>query len=128
MTKKLSMLKKLCIVLSCAVLLAPSLSQAAGRHGPRGHYHSGFRTSVFLGFGGPFWGFDPWGWPYGGPVNRPIVVERSEPPIYVQRDQVEGDQLPGPAWYYCASSNMYYPQAKACPEGWEWVAATQERK
>jgi hypothetical protein len=25
-------------------------------------------------------------------------------------------------WYYCPSSNAYYPYVKDCPEGWQQVA------
>ena len=29
---------------------------------------------------------------------------------------------PPPAYYFCQSSNAYYPQAKGCAEGWQQVA------
>jgi hypothetical protein len=29
-----------------------------------------------------------------------------------------------PNWYYCTSSNGYYPYVRVCPEGWKEVSAT----
>ncbi len=34
--------------------------------------------------------------------------------------------MPSPnygTWYYCGSSDMYYPNTNACPEGWQAVPA-----
>lgn len=29
----------------------------------------------------------------------------------------------GSVWYYCGSSDQYYPYTRACPEGWQAVPA-----
>jgi hypothetical protein len=98
-----------------------------GFHGgvPPNGFHGGFHdghfphnghavhTRVFIGgsffFGGPFWwGPGPY---YAGYAGSPVVVE-SAPPTYIQ-------QAPASAyWYYCPSSQSYYPYVTACPDGW----------
>ncbi len=54
---------------------------------------------------------------YVEPVYSPPVTY-AEPPVY---------SAPAPAspenWYFCPSSEMYYPYTKACPEGWQAVPA-----
>jgi hypothetical protein len=64
--------------------------------------------------------------------RRPVYVDPyyvapaySQPPVYIEQMPAS----PAPAtnaqntWYYCASSSMYYPYTKACPEGWQAVPA-----
>lgn len=52
---------------------------------------------------------------------RPAYVP---PPVYVEQspDAVPAANQAG-TWYYCASSAMYYPYTRDCPEGWQAVQA-----
>ena len=69
--------------------------------------------------GGPYWWGNPYpyyGYPY---YSRPLVIERSEPQIYVQQPQSEPQY-----WYYCANPSGYYPYVAQCSVGWQRVPAT----
>lgn len=70
------------------------------------------RTSVGV-YVGPAWG--PWYYPpyYYAP---PLVIVQPPPP-----PQVYVEQAPAPQqayWYYCPTTNGYYPHVKECPAGW----------
>ncbi len=75
-----------------------------------GHRHRHFfgpRVLLGVGVAAPFW------YPYPYPVySQPVVVE-SSPSTYVQQE-AQPDQY----WYYCQSSQAYYPYVKECPGGW----------
>ncbi len=79
------------------------------RHVFVGNRHHFFGPRVFLGVGvaAPFW------YPYPYPVYSPPVVVESSPPTYVQQEA-----QPNQYWYYCQSSQAYYPYVKECPGGW----------
>ena len=56
------------------------------------------------------------------PYSYPPTYATYAPPVYV-------DQRPAPvqqafSWYYCASSNGYYPYVTQCPGGWQRVSPT----
>jgi hypothetical protein len=74
------------------------------------------------GIYGPAYGY---GFPY---YSYPRVVPvPAEPPVYIEQEQSrhpEGDAstLPSNYWYYCQSTQGYYPAVQACPEGWIQVA------
>jgi len=58
--------------------------------------------------------------------RRPVYVDPyyvapaySQPPVYIEQMPTNTQNT----WYYCASSSMYYPYTKACPEGWQAVPA-----
>lgn len=51
------------------------------------------------------------------PPSQPIYTP---PPVY----SMPAPDAPGTA-YYCGSSGMYYPQARACPEGWQAIPPRQ---
>ena len=106
-----------------------------------------FSLAVFL-FGSvmssPVWAFDdarhhfgsdyrggPYGYGYGrfflSPYYayhpRKVEVPR-EPPVYVQRQNIELSAS-GPQaryWHYCSNPEGYYPHVKKCPDGWLPVA------
>jgi hypothetical protein len=96
--------------------------------------HGRIRGGVVLQFGAPWPGW--WGprYYYPPPVYyydddyypAPIIVERPSPPTYVERSDV--DSTPAPAapqanwWYWCPSSEKYYPYVKECPGGFHRVA------
>ena len=56
----------------------------------------------------------------------PTAIRHSSPPVYVERDSTQIDPPPSKAqndWYYCASSQTYYPYVKECSGGWQRVPA-----
>lgn len=74
---------------------------------------------------GPRW-IDPYPYPYSYPyyytVPPPVVIQQ-QPETYIQQP------APAPApkptyWYYCPSSQGYYPYVKECPAGWMKVVPT----
>ena len=91
-----------------------------GHHAGGGHFVPRFRTSVFIGVPlfAPFYFYrppPPYFFYYPEPVLAPSV------PAYIE--QYPGQTAPQSSyWYYCASSNAYYPYVKDCPEGWQEVA------
>ena len=107
-------------VVSIAALLGVSTPTLADRgfHRWDGHYRGyaphhihGGHTGVYLDIG-PLW------WPgypayYYPPYPASTVVVTPAPTTYVQQP-AEGTGY----WYYCASSQAYYPYVKTCPDGW----------
>ena len=67
-----------------------------------------------VGVGVPFW--YPYGYAYPYPVYSEPVVVQSSPPAYVQ--QQPQPQYQPQYWYYCQSSQTYYPYVQECPSGW----------
>jgi hypothetical protein len=91
-----------------------------GGHG-HGFYCCGFRGRGFgFGFYGyPFWGFPfwgYWGYPYYGDYGY-------GPPYYAN---AAGPPPTQSFWYFCPSSNAYYPYVKTCADHWEAVPATPQ--
>jgi len=98
------------------------------------------RGGVFLNFGVPWPGYY-WGprYYYGPGVvyyddyyypPPAVIVQRPNPPTYVERSDVEGSATPAPGqqqahpwWYWCAASEKYYPYVKECPGGFQRVPA-----
>lgn len=117
-------------------LLAP-LSHEAWASPRGGHGHGHVRSSVGIYVGGPYWGGywgDPfwygprYGWPYSpyyyDPFPRTVVIER-EPPVYIQREQVQTAPAAPAAsvnqpslWYYCPKPAGYYPYVPKCDQAW----------
>lgn len=105
-------------------------------HADRGYYGRG--GNGYHGGGG----VSPWaGLAVFGALAGLAIMAESSRPVYVdpygagpayapQEVYIEGQPEagvpqanPAGAWYYCASSAMYYPYTKACPEGWRAVPA-----
>ncbi|MGO9445526.1 MAG: hypothetical protein ACLPXB_12205 [Thiobacillaceae bacterium] len=67
-------------------------------------------------------------YPYPDPYIPPVLV--SQPPVVVTQSQVDVMPPPPPAapasqsWYFCDSSQGYYPYVQSCAEGWRPVPAT----
>jgi len=92
----------------------------------------GWRGGVFIG--GPWW----WGYPYayGYPWAYPYPYYGYYPPayysypgsypgpgvqgpsVYIQQQAGPSEALPSGFWYYCASSQAYYPNVQTCHEAW----------
>jgi len=136
-------MKKLAVALGMAfVLLAGPIAEAnGGRHHGGGHYGGGHHGGGYYrgGYGwGGGWGYGwgggwgggfgvyprvfiggPYGW--GNPYPyypqpyypQPIVIERSQPQVYVQQPEPEPQY-----WYYCENPKGYYPSVKQCRREW----------
>jgi hypothetical protein len=74
---------------------------------------------------GGLWYFYPQPvYPYPDPYQPPVYVT---PPV---APAMPASPPPPPqprVWYFCASSNAYYPYTPSCPEGWRTVPATPQR-
>ena len=59
---------------------------------------------------------------------HPREIKKSvEPPVYVQRQNIElsaTEEFPD-YWHYCSNPEGYYPIVKKCPGGWLPVAPQQ---
>jgi hypothetical protein len=87
---------------------------SAGALAWHGHPHVG----VVIG---PYWGswYDP------PPYYPPVVVERAEPPMYIEHQEARsavGAPRGSNDWYYCRAAKAYYPYVKTCPSGWQRVS------
>jgi hypothetical protein len=118
--KRPALIWLLIVGLAVGFLLLPAAPSYAR---PHRHGHGG----VFIGVGPGFWWGAPhpywWGparpyyWyppPYYYPPGR-IVVE--EPQVYVQPPPAP-PAAPPAYWYYCPSTEGYYPQVQSCSEPW----------
>lgn len=64
-----------------------------------------------------------WGWPgYPPPVvvGPPVVVVPPPPLVYIERPRDEEPPAAG-YWYWCESSQGWYPEVNDCPQGWQPV-------
>jgi len=112
-------------ILLIAALAMPVLADPGRGHGP------GRSAPHGRGDGGGDWA----GLAILGVITSLIFLTEHERPAYVQQQEALPtyiERQPNPemppanppnTWYYCASSAMYYPYTKACPEGWQAVPA-----
>jgi hypothetical protein len=79
-----------------------SHAAASGNHG--GHLGPRFHSGMFV----------------GAALFTPFYFYPALPPYYPVPQLVP---VPGQSqyWYYCASSQTYYPYVLDCPEGWQQV-------
>lgn len=89
-----------------------------GRYPGGGRYAPRYRAGIYIGapFLAPFYYYPPPYYYYPAPIMAPGE------PTYIE--QYPGQSAPDPSsyWYFCASSNAYYPYVRDCPEGWQPVA------
>jgi len=103
-----------------------------------GHRHNHHGPGVRLGFSygfpnyapryfpAPFYAFPAYALPAPVYAYPPAVVRYSSPTVYVERSIAPAESAPSQTqndWYYCASSQNYYPYARECPGGWQRVPA-----
>lgn len=83
--------------------------------------HAGGRVFIGVGvpFGVPFWYPYPYPYAYPYPVYAPPVAAQSPSSVYVQQESPAPSQTQ--YWYYCQTSQAYYPYVRECPEGWMQV-------
>ena len=129
------------VLLSMAFLVAtaPDIAQARGGRSGHGGYRGGFGWGLGVGafiaapliarsYYAPAYYAPPYyGSPYAYPPNyayAPTYVDPaySQPP-YAQQYQAPVQQQTT-AWFFCPSSNSYYPYVRQCPEGWQQVSPT----
>lgn len=99
---------------------------AAGSRGHSGHFSGSrfvprFRSGVFIGVPlfapFPFYAYPPPYYDYPAPLVAPGA------PVYIEQYPGQTDPQQSTDWYYCASSNGYYPYVKECAEGWQRVSS-----
>jgi hypothetical protein len=98
----------------------------SGWHGHgHGHFHGCWGCGGFVGgvYVDPYW----WGYPYAGDYAYGYPPDTYPGPD----DDEAGPPQAGPGgpppqnfWYFCRSSNAYYPYASSCPEAWQRVPTT----
>ena len=129
------------VLLSVALLAvtAPAIAQARGGHGGHGGHFGGFGWGLGIGaliaaplIAGAYYAPPYYAPPYAYPPNygyAPTYIEPAysqpayAPPAYAQQYQAPVQQQTN-AWYFCPSSNGYYPYVRHCPEGWQRVSPT----
>jgi len=130
------MRRSLAILVLVAALLvfSPMPPRAGGWHGrPHGPYvgHPGRYGGHRVWSGGPprfyggivigpaWWWRPPYPYRYYPRSNYVYVVPPAVvpgPSVYIQ--QQAGSPAHSAAWYYCPSSQAYYPTVQTCPEVW----------
>ena len=130
------------VLLSVALLVvtAPGIAQARGGHGGHfGGYRGGFGWGLGVGafiaaplIAGSYYAPPYYASPYAYPPNYGYAPTYVDPayaptaysqPAYPQQYQVPVQQQTS-AWFFCPSSNSYYPYVRQCPEGWQQVSPT----
>lgn len=119
-------MKKFATLLLSATLLATSIGTAQADWGryrdfrPPEHFHHHHREgrnwigpAAVLAITGLAIGAAA----YGNAYAQPAPVYAQPAPIYT------APPASGGVWYYCGSSDQYYPYTQACPEGWQAVPA-----
>ncbi len=93
--------------------------RGGGFHGG-GFHGGGAHVGVVIGGFWPGYWYDPfyYGYPYYGYYAPPTVA-----PVYIERDQSSAQP-----WYYCDSTQGYYPYVQQCPSGWRAVAPQPAQK
>jgi hypothetical protein len=123
------------LIVVAASLIAVPFSDAGSPRRGGFHHHPHFHSRVFIGVGPGFWyaPYPYWYYPAPYAVYAPppsvVVQEAPQPPVYIQQQQA-GPVMPPPGvgaspeqfWYYCQSSQGYFPAVSSCPEAWIKVA------
>lgn len=130
---------KKCRLLACLILLSgiavSGSASADPRHGGgHGHGHGGSSFGFYLGLPFPndpfYYPYRSYPYPYYSYPPVVTVPVPSQPPVYIEQEDVQPDVQEVPAedggyfWYHCDKPEGYYPYVKKCPGGWEKVAPT----
>jgi hypothetical protein len=122
-----------------AIVLAGAASESAlARSGRSGGGHFAGRHSSGGGFGGRHFGSPRVRFsgfvaaplflypPAPAYYYSPFFAAPTSPPVYIEQGTDAGVAPPAAGnWYYCASSQAYYPNVPECAEGWQAVAPVQ---
>jgi len=133
----LKMVLALLLLMFGVVASSPAMAQRGGHGGGHigahagGYGHGWGWGGVGLGIalGSLYWpgyygGY--YSYPYGYPA--PAYSYPSPPTAYVDQGVLQAaPSQPQGDWYYCASSNAYYPYVRECPAGWQRVPSVPSR-
>lgn len=109
------------------VVFAPPIAQAGnvGWAVSVGGSYGAWRPAAYgpwgPGWGGNFYG-PAFGYPYAAGFYAPPVVYATPPVIaYANPPQpmVLAAQPAPPVWYFCPSSEQYFPYVQSCASGWQ---------
>jgi hypothetical protein len=106
-----------------------------GGYGRGGYYGYGLGLGLGLGYGLGYYGYGyPWdyGYGYGGygygaygyPYGSPYDYSAAGPPAQPQLAPPQPAPAAQSFWYFCRSSNAYYPYVSSCREAWQRVPMT----
>jgi hypothetical protein len=104
-------MKKTILRVFISTLLTMIFSSQVFAHGRWHHYDSGSWVGPAI---------------VGGLITYSLMTPRvyAQPTIVYSPPQPQlMAQTNPPVWYYCPSSQMYYPYTNACPDGWQAVPA-----
>jgi hypothetical protein len=100
----------------------------------RGGWHHGWhdnRLGWWWVVAGSWYFFNRPVYPYPSADVPPVIIEQEPEVMVVSPPVTVPAYVPPPApvasvqtWYYCKSTNSYYPYVSSCGEGWMQVAAT----
>ena len=117
----MSRFKKVITGLVLSSLLASTGAYAGGYYGygHRHHHHGHWVAPALIGGLVVYSVMQP-------RVIHPQPVYVTPAPVVVAPpppQPIQAQNLP-PVWYYCQSSQTYYPYVQSCQEGWKTVPAT----
>ena len=139
-------MKKFATTTLVALAAIGSLLLASAAADARPYHRSGARVGIYVGagilaapwvYGRPYY-YGPYAYPYSypyygyAPAYYPRVVVQEQPTVYVE-SQAPGPIAPfappassGPQtqqqyWYFCQSSQTYYPHVQNCATPWQRV-------
>lgn len=118
-------MKKLQLLL-LLIITVLSVSNVSAHGYGYGRFHGGGwggpRFGVGINLGPyPFYGpaYPGYAYPYYGPTVVPVtpapIIIQEQVPTYIQPAQAATN------WYFCQSTNTYYPYVNECAEGWKTV-------
>lgn len=126
---------------AAVLILAGAFVNGSAMAGYRGHAHGhahnhGPNVRIGFTFGSPiyapryfpalFYTYPGYAFPTPVYAYPPAVIRGSSSPVYIERRVAPVEPAPSQAkndWYYCSSSQTYYPYTKECPDGWRRVPA-----
>ncbi len=124
-----------------ALVAMGSLALASAAADARPYHRSGARVGIYVGtgilaapwvYGRPYY-YGPYAYPYYPypyPTDYPRVVVQEQPMVYVESQAPvavaptgpqQAPQAQQPYWYFCQSSQTYYPHVQSCATPWQRV-------
>jgi len=105
------------------LFLGVPLALSSGYWGPR--YYTG--APFYPAYTQPY--IRPYISPYTRPYYPPVITVPVSPPTYIEQSPAASANSTAAAtamqpgyWYYCGSSQAYYPYVRECPESWQRVS------
>ncbi len=123
-----ALLGVLALLPGLALAHGPAPRHPYSHHGVHPRSSVNFGVSIGTGFYSPGYYAPYWYGPpviYSAPVyTPPPVVIQSQPPVYVERPAAPVETPASAYWYYCRSTQSYYPYVSECAEAWQRVSPT----